>query len=230
MEVSGEASVPPSARLLEILARTLRHEVGDLLQTVYSAVAILEERLAADQELERRLLGDLKGKAVLCRQELDAAVDWVCPMTLNLTPLDLSQLTARLAATFAGRYPALEVRSEATGPVSVLADSGRLDAVGQLLLLSACQAARHQVCIGTRRDEAAREVEWSVADDGHGATPEQLVWLDQPFTTTRHAQFGLGLALARRVVALHGGRVAADNLPEGGFRVRLLLPTSPPPP
>jgi signal transduction histidine kinase len=208
----------------------LRHEVGDLLQTVYSAVAILQERLPADQELERRLLGDLKAKAVLCRQELDAAVDWVCPMTLNLAPFDLSQLAASLAATFAARYPALEVRSEAAGPVSVLADARRLDAVGQLLVLSACQAARYQVRVRTRLDEAAQEAEWGVTDDGHGATPEQLVWLDQPFTTTRHAQFGLGLALARRVVALHGGRIAADNLPEGGFQVRLLLPTSPPPP
>ena len=36
----------------EAIVRTLRHEVGDLLQTVYAAVAILKERLPADCQTE----------------------------------------------------------------------------------------------------------------------------------------------------------------------------------
>src|SRR5207248_589699 len=74
--------------------RTLRHEVGDLLQAVYSTVAILQDRLAAGSDLERRLLGDLKARAEGCRQELDAIVDLVCPLTLSLTPVDLGQLAS----------------------------------------------------------------------------------------------------------------------------------------
>ena len=51
-----------------------------------------------------------------------------------------------------------------------------------------------------------------------------MSWLTAPFSTTHFAQFGLGLALARRVAELHGGRVGAANRPEGGFRVVLTLP------
>jgi tetratricopeptide (TPR) repeat protein len=39
-----------------------------------------------------------------------------------------------------------------------------------------------------------------------------------------YAQFGLGLALAGRIAALHEGRIQAGNEPGGGFRVRLFLP------
>ena len=80
MEPTAPGGQASASQRLEMVARTLRHEVGDLLQTVYSTVAILQERLAADQALERRLLTDLKGRAENCRNELDAVVDLVCPL------------------------------------------------------------------------------------------------------------------------------------------------------
>src|SRR5262245_23193224 len=62
----GEALMTPAPapaqkvaqNLPEALARTLRHEVGDLLQTVYATVAILQERLPREWSLERRVLTD----------------------------------------------------------------------------------------------------------------------------------------------------------------------------
>src|SRR5271165_435901 len=62
-------------QLLESVTRTLRHEVGDLLQTIYSTVAILQERLGTDNRLERRFLSDLRARAETCRDELDAVHD-----------------------------------------------------------------------------------------------------------------------------------------------------------
>src|SRR5262245_1200892 len=68
--------------LPEALARTLRHEVGDLLQTVYATVAILQERLPRDWSLERRVLTDLRGRAEVCKNLLDNVHDLVCPVSL----------------------------------------------------------------------------------------------------------------------------------------------------
>lgn len=49
----------------------MRHEVGDLLQTVYSAVALLRARLPAEMELEHRILGDLRTRAERCKSVLE---------------------------------------------------------------------------------------------------------------------------------------------------------------
>jgi signal transduction histidine kinase len=226
MEANAPAGSPSGTQRLEIVARTLRHEVGDLLQTVYSTVAILHERLGADQALERRLLQDLKGRAENCRNELDAVVDLVCPLRPSFAPTDLVELTNGLVANCARRFPSLKVQMETSGPVPLQADARRLAQADSLLLLSACQAAQQQVTVRVAR--TGGEAEWVIQDDGYGANEEQLSWLSAPFTTTHHAQFGLGLALARRVAELHGGRLEAGNRKEGGFQVRMLLPASPP--
>jgi signal transduction histidine kinase len=226
MEPTAPRGPASPAQRLEIVARTLRHEVGDLLQTVYSTVAILQERLATDQALERRLLADLKGRAENCRNELDAVVDLVCPLRPTFALTDLVELSSGLVTNYARRFPALQVQLDAAGPVPLQADARRLAQAGGLLLHSACQGAQQQVTVRAAR--AGGDVEWSISDDGYGANEEQLSWVNAPFTTTHHAQFGLGLALAQRVAELHGGQFEAANRQEGGFRARLLLPASPP--
>jgi signal transduction histidine kinase len=213
-------------RLLESVTRTLRHEVGDLLQTVYSTVAILQERFPADAQMERRFLADLRGRAETCRDELDAVHDLILPLTLKLGSVDLTELAEGMVASFSSRQRSIKIRAEQAGSLPVTADAHRLTQVGRLLMAGACQSARQEVVVRTR--PAARgEAEWAFADDGYGATPEQLRWLATPFATTQQALCGLGLALARKVVELHGGRVSAENQPQGGFMVTLTLPARP---
>jgi signal transduction histidine kinase len=224
MDHVGASEKLTPERLLESVTRTLRHEVGDLLQTIYSTVAILQERIPRESQLERRFLGDLRGRAETCRDELDAIHDLVLPLNLRAGPVDLAELAEGMVASFASRQKSIKIRAEQSGPLPITADAQRLTQVGRLLLAGACQSARSEVVVGVRSVTSGDEAELTFADDGHGVAPEQLKWLTTPFATTQQALCGLGLALARRVVELHGGRVAAENLPGGGFRVTLTLP------
>ncbi len=82
--------------------------------------------------------------------------------------------------------------------------------------------------VGVPEDEA---VELTVTDTGMGIRPEDLERIFLPFEqvdgsdTRRHGGAGLGLALVRRVVELHGGRVWAESAGEGqGARFVVRLP------
>jgi two-component system sensor histidine kinase PfeS len=218
-----------STHFVEMVVRTLRHEVGDLLQSVYSAVAILQERLPRGQSLERTILTDLRGRAEMCKNELDATHDLVCPLQLNLDWVELSELAAGIAASFSLRHPGLQIICEAPQPLRVWGDASKLGQVGTMLLMSLCQTARSKVLMRVSKQLSQGPIEWCFTHDGPAATAEQLSWLTAPFSTTRNARFGLGLALAQRVLELQGGRVTAGEAAEGGFHVVLTLPSGPTP-
>lgn len=74
-----------------------------------------------------------------------------------------------------------------------------------------------------RRREKGVEVE--VADRGPGVEPEQLEAFFKPFAHGPGSKgFGLGLAIVRRAVEVHGGRIEALPREGGGLSVRIFLP------
>jgi signal transduction histidine kinase len=227
MEINANGERTPAPPLVEMVVRTLRHEVGDLLQSVYSAVAILQERLPQGQSLERTILTDLRGRAEICKNELDATHDLVCPLNLHLDWVELSELAASIAASFALRHPGLQIICEAPRPVKVWSDGAKLGQVGTLLMMSLCPAARSKVLMRVAKQPSQNGVEWSFRRDGPAVTAEQLSWLTAPFSTTRNARFGLGLAFAQRVLELQGGHVTATEVAEGDFHLVLTLPLGP---
>jgi PAS domain S-box-containing protein len=69
------------------------------------------------------------------------------------------------------------------------------------------------------------EVGVTVCDTGHGITAEQLPKLFQSFFTTKHDGMGLGLFISRAIIETHGGRIWAENNPNGGATFHFTLPT-----
>ena len=68
-----------------------------------------------------------------------------------------------------------------------------------------------------------------IADRGPGVAPETLPSIFEPFVRAQtHGEgHGLGLAIARRAVLVHGGAIEARNNATGGFTVRIELPIEP---
>jgi signal transduction histidine kinase len=66
-------------------------------------------------------------------------------------------------------------------------------------------------------------IEIEVADRGAGVPAELRDRLFHPFVTGRAGGVGLGLALAYRIVTLHGGTIRLDDRPGGGTLARLFF-------
>jgi signal transduction histidine kinase len=201
--------------------------VGDLLQTVYATVAILERQLPRHLELERRVVAELKARAQGFRELFDTAGDLVCPLQLAYGPVALAELADRLVKEAAARHPHLNVRAEASAVPEISADGDRLTQAAEALLAFACRAAKREVCFTTEAVPGG-ELAWTVTADGSGVPQEQLAQLFTPPADTRKDRPGLRLALAHKVVALHGGQIDAKNLAPLGFRFRVLLPRDQP--
>jgi signal transduction histidine kinase len=63
-----------------------------------------------------------------------------------------------------------------------------------------------------------------VLDRGPGIPPELRARLFQPFATTRAGGVGLGLAVSRRIVDLHGGQLELRDRADGGTCATMTLP------
>jgi signal transduction histidine kinase len=111
---------------------------------------------------------------------------------------------------------------------SLRMDARRLVPAFRNLLENALQHApagsRIRVEARVVRAPGAPWVECSVEDDGPGFPPEDLPHVFEPFFGRRHGGTGLGLSIVQRIVADHGGTIAAANLTPHGARLTVRLP------
>lgn len=70
----------------------------------------------------------------------------------------------------------------------------------------------------------------AVTDNGPGIADTVLPRLFEPFFTTKQDGMGLGLSLCTTLVERIGGRITADNAPEGGARFMIIMPAASPAP
>lgn len=108
-----------------------------------------------------------------------------------------------------------------TGVVTVAGDPARLQQVIWNLLSNAIKFTPKGGRVQVRLERINSHIEIAVSDTGAGINPEFLPHVFERFrqadqTTTRaHSGLGLGLAIVRHLVELHGGTVEAESAGEG---------------
>ena len=129
----------------------------------------------------------------------------------------------------------VSVRTDLEPVPDIWADHNHL----QEVLLHVIQNAQHAMVeahgggvltVKTTMVESGVRIE--VADDGPGIPPEHLPRIFNPFFTTKQPGDGrgLGLSVAHSIVTEHGGRMWAENRPDGGALFTIDLPIGEPEP
>lgn len=111
-------------------------------------------------------------------------------------------------------------------------DNFRLEQVFRNILENSLAACRDpidiEVCCTKTDVDGETALRISVRDNGPGLNPEQRQRIFDPFFTTKTKGTGLGMAIAKRIVEAHGGRIAVGSGTGPGTEIVLILPRGKP--
>jgi len=169
---------------------------------------------------------------------LEDFLSFARPGTARLETVDLHRVLERAAADPVLAGVRVRLAPRPPGLPALSGDPQLLERAFRNLLHNAAEAVRPEAAgagsqgtsgAGAPEVEvvlaAAEEgLEVTVADRGPGIPDELRERLFQPFASGRPGGVGLGLALARRILVLHGGRLELDQRPGGGTVARAVLP------
>ncbi len=125
------------------------------------------------------------------------------------------------------RFDAARVHLDASGaPASWRLDPTRFESVLTNLVDNALHASTVDAPVQVRVTHEAGALVIDVRDFGPGVEPSERERIFEPFVTTRAQGVGLGLALARQIVALHGGSLRVVDVDGAGACFRVVLPAN----
>jgi len=216
----------------------LGHELRNPLGAIGGAMRVLERlpSTSGDHKAAREIIARQSAHlAKIVDDLLDVGRVVSGRILLRRNLVDLAQASAAAVATV--RAAEREGEHEWVldlAPVLVSADPTRIDQVLANLLGNAAKFTPSGGRIRVRIAEQSGEAVLTVEDSGPGVRPDLLPHIFELFSRDPSAGdsggLGIGLALVRRLIELHGGSVEAENLlPAGGARFTLRLPAIPEP-
>jgi PAS domain S-box-containing protein len=237
-EREARAAAEEASRLKDEFLATVSHELRTPLTAFLGYAQLLQTRKRDEAYVARtveKMLRSAKAQAQLIEDLLDIARIVSGKLRLNPAPIDLRGVVYAALDTMrpAAEAKALTVQVKLDpAAASIVGDANRLQQVAWNLLANAVKFTPAGGTIDVLLERQGREAHLIVSDSGQGIRPDFLPYVFDRFrqadgTTHRaYSGLGLGLAIVRHLVELHGGSVEAASAGEGqgaSFCVRLPL-------
>jgi PAS domain S-box-containing protein len=236
-ESTARASAEESNRLKDEFLATVSHELRTPLTAILGWSRMLQGG-SLETDMATRAIETIKRNAKVQAQIIDDILDVSRIITgnlyLELHPIELPPVLESainvVRPTAEAKGIQIEVNFEPE-PAAVSGDSNRLQQVFWNLLSNAVKftPAGGKVMVHLRHVDSKVEIE--VADTGQGITSEFLPFVFDRFrqadstSTRQHGGLGLGLAIARHLIEIHGGSIEARSHGEGqGATLTVRLP------
>jgi PAS domain S-box-containing protein len=237
-EKSAREQAETANRLKDEFLATLSHELRTPLMAILGWTELLQSLDIDGEEVARGLETierNARAQAQLIDDLLDVSRIISGKLRLDVQTLNLAEVihAAIESVRTAAKAKEIDLQDSLDPTASrISGDSGRLQQVVWNLLLNAIKFTPAGGCVTVTLERIDGQVEIRVADTGQGIDP---AFLPHVFDRFRQADassrrsiggLGLGLAIVRHLVELHGGSVAADSAgsSQGStFTVRLPL-------
>ena len=206
------------------MAAGMAHEVKNPLAAIRSSAQMITDHVSGK---EAQLAGIIMSEVDRLNRVVNEFLDYARPAPLKREAVLLSGLLdscLELLAPVIKQAGVAVRRAYPQGEHKVNADPNQLRQVFLNLILNAVQAMRAggEVTLEIRQEGGSTRV--SVRDTGMGIAPDKLRQVCEPFYSTKPGGTGLGLPIAQRIVAEHGGRLEIACATGAGTTATVILP------
>jgi PAS domain S-box-containing protein len=209
----------------------LAHEGRNALQRCQAGLERLRWKLEDRPDLLEQLAQVQQGQDDLARLFGDLQ-GYAAPIHLECIACNLAEVWREVWAEVVGRAAgrAAELHEQEGASPWCVADRFRLSQVFRNIFENSLAACADPVRLEVSTLEASLDgrpaLEVRVRDNGPGLNAEQKRRIFEPFFTTKARGTGLGMAIAKRILDAHGGRIAVADDDRSGAEVRITLPRS----
>ncbi len=219
---------------------TLSHELKTPLTSIIAAAGLLAEELEniADKSSQKLIQTIIQNANTLEKrlvELLDIVKTGSGKIQLQLEPVDMKSLVqgscGQITPLLQGKGQKLNLDLPASLPL-IHGDGPRLEQVLLNLMTNAVKFTPQGGSISIKVREQDAGVTVAVKDNGIGIAKEEQSRLFKPYSRVssdrqRQPGLGLGLALAKQVVELHGGKIWVDSESGSGSTFSFYLPRRP---
>ena len=213
------------------LLHDVSHELRSPLARLQAAADLLQQQPERAQELIERIRRDTGRIDSLIGELLTLARLETCTTEGSNEVVDLCEIVLNAIddAEFEAVAKACSIASDVDARMLVFGNSELLQRAVDNVLRNAVQYTAPNSGIDVAAHKLGDTLMIAVADRGPGVAEMDLEAIFDPFfrgAARTSSGYGLGLAIARRVVLMHHGRIAAASRPEGGLLVSIELPSA----
>jgi two-component system sensor histidine kinase KdpD len=221
-------------KLQTALINSISHDLRTPLVSIVGVLSSLqEEGMGLDDTAKKNMLQVAREEAErlnrLITNLLDVSRIEAGAMKINRQPSDVQDLVGaaleQLGSRARGRPIAIDIPAELP---FVSVDFGLIVQALVNILDNALKYSPDDLPVEIKGRQIDHEVRIDVADRGPGIPPQDLLHVFDKFYRIQRpdkvAGTGLGLSICKGIVEAHGGRINAENRPDGGTVISVILP------
>jgi two-component system sensor histidine kinase HydH len=202
------------------LSAVLAHEIRNPLATVKGHAQLIAERVESD-EVSNRWAEVMVKHVVRLERLVHQLLDFSRTAEIRRAAVNPATLVDEAGCELDRDRIDLDTER---APQTWQLDAERMSQVLVNVMQNALQSTPEPGHVQVVVDKEASQLVITIRDHGEGIPTGEEQRIFEPFFTKRVRGTGLGLAVAKRIVELHGGRVDAANHPEGGAVFRIAVP------
>ena len=206
------------------LAGQIGHDLRNPLAAIKSSVYIMRkksERLTEAEKVE--ILGTMDNAIEDSNRIINSLVDYSTELYLQLEQCTPKSLTLKALSTV--QVPdRLEIINDATDDVTMFLDVQQMEKVFASITKNAIDASPEKGIIKIQSMLKGPNIEISFTDTGTGIPENILPKIFAPLVTTKAKGMGMSLAICKRIVEAHGGKIGVESAVGKGTTFVVNLP------